>query len=392
MLLRIVKCGLILFLLLAGCTYEVPKPEEEGLLRLEEEQAEQVLRQIDPTSQGLESWQDLAPALHRSLEYVQTKPQGAAALESQGLTVSWGALAQSLEILLDILPRLDSEPELLLEHFNWYVLQPEPLFTGYFQYELPASLLPCSEYNVPIFAAPEDLQTTDLGQFHPRWQGQRLVYRIQDGEIEPYPDRESIEPEDALEDQARVLAWAKDAVDVFFLQIQGSGQLRLPEGRVQNIGYAAKNDRPYVSLGRVLAREGHLEPHNLSMDSIQDYLHENPELMPEILFTNPSYVFFRFTEGGPYGAMGRELTPMVSLATDRNVLALGSILAYAVDLPQYDSQGPEQAVGLGLAQDVGGAIQGHHLDLFFGAGDEARYRAARMKYQGQVYLLLARAK
>lgn len=386
---KIASFFLILGLVLQSCTYQVPKPEEKGLFRLEEQQALQVVQELDPRSQGLNSWQDLGPALLRSLEYVQAKPQQEQALQIQEVEVTWGCLARNLEILLELLPRLDQEPALLAECFVWFELRPGPLFTGYYQYELEASLEPSQEYTVPLFGPPEDLQTADLGDFHPRWQGQRLVYRVHEGRIEPYPDRKSIELDNVLQDKAQVLAWAKDQMDVFFLQIQGSGLLRLPDGSVQNIGYAAKNDRPYVSLGRELARQGHLEPHALSMESIQEYLRQNPELMPDILFTNPNFVFFRLTEAGPFGAMGRELTPMVSLATDRDILALGTVLAYFVALPEKGTAEKLQTTALGLAQDVGGAIQGHHLDVFFGAGQEARYRASRLKNKGSVYLLLA---
>jgi membrane-bound lytic murein transglycosylase A len=393
--LQICKAALTMLLalmLMQACAPEPwkpePEPEPEGYLELSKQEALEVVHSMEPRAQDMESWQDLGPALEKSLEYVRTQPQEGVALEAQGFKVTWGRLEQSLELLLQLLPRLDQEPELLAEHFAWYQLRPEPLFTGYFQYELQASLQRSQDYNVPLYAPPEDLQTVNLGKFHPRWEGQTLVYRISEGQIEPYPDRESIE-EGSLQEQAEVLAWAKDPLDVFFLQIQGSGRLRLPEGRTQNIGYAAKNDRRYVSLGRVLARRGHLEGQGLGMDSIQKYLAENQELLPEVLYSNPNYVFFRFTDGGPYGAMGKELTPLVSLATDRNVFALGSILAYAMELPAETGR-EGSLIGLGLAQDVGGAIQGHHLDLYCGAGESALRLASRLKTQGQVHLLLSK--
>ncbi len=366
-----------------------PEPEPEGYIQLSRQEVLQVVDSLEPRAQGLESWQDLTPALEGSLEYVRAKPAQGQALQAKGLNVTWGELEQSLKDLLKLLPRLDQEPELLAKHFTWYQLKPRALFTGYFQYELQASLEKSEEYKVPLYAPPEDLQTVDLGKFHPRWEGQTLVYKLKDGQIEPYPDRKGIQEDGSMQDKARVLAWAKDPVDVFFLQIQGSGRLRLPDGRVRNIGYAAKNDREYVSLGRVLARQGHLLGRGMGMDSIQEYLEENQDLLPEILYSNPNYVFFRFTDGGPYGAMDQELTPLVSLATDRKVLALGSVLAYAVDLPETADQG-ERLTGLGLAQDVGGAIQGHHLDLYCGAGEPAMHLASRLKSQGEVYLLLSK--
>jgi membrane-bound lytic murein transglycosylase A len=366
-----------------------PRVQHESFQKLSVRQARKVARGIDLRRQGLQSWTQLREPLRRSLEYAAAKPQDEAACSSGKLNVTWGEIRTTLQRMLDLLPRLDDEPELLVERFRWYRLDPDPLYTGYFEPLIPASLEPRPDYPYPLYGVPEDLQVAQLGRFHPRWEGQVLVYRVENGTAVPYYDRKSIEGRNALRDEAPVIAWAKNPLDVFFLQIQGSGRLVLPDGRVKRIGYAGKNGRRYVSLGRVMAERGYLSMDELSMRSIRDYLRKHSDLLPEILYTNPSYVFFRIAEGGPYGAMGKELTPMVSLATDPGLLPLGSLMAYRVDLPRRQAPN-EPLCGIGLAQDVGGAIQGTHLDLFCGAGQRARYRAGHLKDRGGLYLMLSR--
>lgn len=369
-----------------------PGPPPKGLNPLDPERASRVAERMAPDKQNLESWSDLRPGLERSLEYVRSqRKQGANATEVYGLDISWSDLEATLERMLDILPRLEREgPSLLAEHFRFYRLQPKPLFTGYFEPTLGASLEKRPGYDVPLYGVPEDLKMADLGRFHTRWEGETLVYRIENGRIEPYFSREEIRNHPDFRDKAPVLAWAEDRIEVFILQIQGSGRLKLPDGSIKHIGYAGKNGRPYRSLGLVLKEKGYLDASSLDMWSITDFLDDNPRLLPEILDTNPSFVFFELKEDGPYGAMGRKLTPMVSLATDTSIIPMGMPLVYQVDLPERDSEDTLSLTGLGMAQDVGGAITGHHLDFFTGSSERARYMAGHMKEKGSVYLLLPR--
>ena len=369
-----------------------PGPPPKGLKPLDPERARDVARDMAPKKQNLESWSDLRPGLERSLEYVRSqRKQGGNATEVYGVDISWSDLEATLERMLDLLPRLEREgPSVLAEHFRFYRLQPKPLFTGYFEPTLRASLEKRPGYDVPLYGVPEDLQVADLGRFHTRWEGQTLVYRIKDGRIQPYFSREEIRDHPDFREKAPVLAWAQDRMEVFILQIQGSGRLKLPDGRIKHIGYAGKNGRPYRSLGLVLKQKGYLDASSLDMWSITDFLDENPRLLPEILDTNPSFVFFELKEDGPYGAMGKKLTPMVSLATDTSIIPLGTPLVYQVRLPERDSEDRLRVTGLGTAQDVGGAITGHHLDFFSGSSDRAKYMAGHLKEKGSVYLLLPR--
>lgn len=382
----------ITFLVLAlvgSCAPEEPRTVME---RVSQEEAEEVLSRLDIRDQGLQEWSDLRPGLESNLEYVRSQREvGEEPPDIYGLEVPWWKLEKTIERMKELLPRLENgSSSLLAEHFQFYRLQPDPLYTGYFWPEIKASLERRPGYETPIYGVPRDLRVADLGRFHPRWEGETLVYRIEDGQIKPYYSREEIRRDVDLQEEAPVLAWAKDPMELFILQIQGSGKLRLPDGEIKHIGYAAKNGRQYRSLGRVLYEKGYLDRDELDLESITDFLETNSELVPYILDTNPSYVFFRFREDGPYGAIQAKLTPMASLAVDPSILPLGSALIYEVDLPQKDREDRLSLTGLGLAQDVGGAVTGHHLDLYFGSGEKARYGASHMKETGGLLFLVAK--
>ncbi len=330
-------------------------------------------------------------SVRRSLEYATTFPQDQVALERESLRLTWGQVAASLEHLLDILPRLDKDPDLLAREFRWFNVAPEPLMTGYYAPYLDASPVPDEHYRWPIYGLPEDLKTLDLGEFHPRWHGQGLVYRVQDGMAVPYHDRGGIDFDGALAGRGLELAWAADPVDVFFLHIQGSGLLHFPDGSTRYALYAGKNGRQYVSLGRVLADRGHLPLEGMSMQVIRQFLDANPGMMDDLLSTNPSYVFFKLGDEGPFGAMNRLLTPLVSVATDPALLPLGSLLVVEATLPPSTSGGQERRVSaLALAQDTGGAIKGHRLDYYIGAGPDAAFVAGRIKTPARCHLLIHR--
>ena len=329
----------------------------------------------------------MAQALRRSLDYVRSKPQGAQAFGPGGPECTWAELAASLEHMLETLPRLGDDPGLLEREFVWREVNPEPLMTGYYEPEFEGTLEPDPRFPVPIYGLPADLQTVDLGTFHPRWKGQSLTCRVEGGRVLPYFTREEIDSGGALAGAHVPVAWTRDIVDVYFLQVQGSGRLRLPDGSVRHVLYAGKNGHEYVSLGKVMIDRGLVPKEEMSMQRIRQYLREHPDEVTGLLNTNPSYVFFRIADDGPLGAMGRALTPMVSVATDSAFLPLGSILAVEAGLPQPGGTA-EPAAFLGLAQDRGGAIKGSRLDLFCGAGERAEFLAGHLQARSRVFLLL----
>ncbi|MDD4951770.1 MAG: MltA domain-containing protein [Desulfovibrionaceae bacterium] len=378
---------------LGACARPAPL-KAPGFVRVSRARALDLASRLDPAAQGLGSWQALDLALSRSLEYVSARPGEETAVELPGLALSWAGLRASLEQLLADLPRLDRDPGLLARDFTWFAFVPEILLTGYYEPWVKACLSPDPDYPYPIHGPPQDLKVVDLGEFHPRWQGEKLVYRIQDGRIRPYHQRRDIDFGRALEGRGNEIAWARDLVDVYVLQVQGSGRLVLPGGEVRHVLYAGKNGRQYVSLGRTMAERGHLALDEVSMPRIREYLRAHPEDLEELLSANPSYVFFRLADDGPYGSMGKVLTPMVSLAVDRGLAPMGAAFFLDADMPVDQGPGAEPGLrdlaGLVLAQDTGGAIKGARADLFCGSDRSAEFAAGRLKHRAGLYLLVSR--
>ena len=260
------------------------------------------------------------------------------------------------------------------------------LITGYYEPELAGARQPSDVYPVPLFTRPRDLVTVSLKDFGEAFDEERLAGRVEEGRLKPYYSRARI-VDGALAGQGLEIVWVADPVEAFFLQIQGSGRVRLPDGEVLRLGYAATNGRPYTAIGRVLAARGELAIEEVSLQSIRAWLRANPARQREILDRNESYVFFRELRGeGPIGTQGVALTPGRSLAVDRRFLPLGVPLW--IDTP--DPLDPENPIRrLVVAQDTGGAIRGTvRGDLFLGAGEEAEERAGRMRSPGRYYLLL----
>jgi membrane-bound lytic murein transglycosylase A len=265
----------------------------------------------------------------------------------------------------------------------------EGTVTGYYEAELTGSRKPSARYAVPIHARPSDLVTVDLGQFESGLKGRRIEGRVSDGRLVPYPARAEIEA-GALGPHARPLVWVDDPVDAFFLHIQGSGRVNLPNGDTLRVGYAGTNGRPFTAIGRALIERGIVPREGMSMQAIRGWLAENPEEGRKLMRSNARYVFFReLTGDGPIGAQGVALTPGRSLAIDTGLLPLGAPmwLATSEPLPPY---APLRR--LMVAQDTGSAIRGAvRADFFFGAGVDAALRAGGMNRKGRYWLLLPRA-
>ena len=246
--------------------------------------------------------------------------------------------------------------------------------TGYYEPYLEVRDRPDREFSMAIRARPGDLLTGDLGQFIAGLEGQRVMGRAADRRFEPYRSRAEIE---AL-NLGVPLAWGRP-IDVFFLQIQGSGRLIYPDGGQARVRFAAHNGRPYVSIGRILIERGELSPHNASKQDIQDWLRaRGPAAWRPLFDENPRYVFFSLDvlddpNLGPSGAQGAPLTPMASIAVDPQHHAWGVPIFLTADLP-----GEPGWTGLVVSQDAGGAIMGSARgDLFYGWGDAAGERAGR---------------
>ncbi|HZQ72949.1 MAG TPA: MltA domain-containing protein [Burkholderiales bacterium] len=262
------------------------------------------------------------------------------------------------------------------------------LITGYYEPVIAGSRTPDSQNRYPIFGVPDDLVVVDLAAVNPDVRNLRLRGRLEGRRLVPYFSRAEIESRGPTF-PAPVLAWTSDPVELFFLQIQGSGQVRLPGGELIRVGYADQNGHPFRSLGRYLVDRGELTLDQASMQGIKAWAAANPARLQEALNQNPSYVFFRELppSDGPIGAAGVPLSAGYSIAVDRRYVTLGAPVFLASTLPLSD----EPLTRLVVAQDTGGAIRGIvRADFFWGSGPDAGSLAGRMRQQGRLWVLWPR--
>jgi len=273
--------------------------------------------------------------------------------------------------------------------------------TGYYEPLLRGSRTRSGPFQIPIYRTPPDLVPVDLASVHPEVRGLRLRGRIENGRLVPYPTRADIEKKSLL--AGYELLWVDDAVDAFFLQVQGSGRVQLPDGQSVRVGYADQNGYPYRSIGRYLIDRGELKSHEASMQGIRGWIAANPHRRDEVLHQNPSVVFFKEIQGlgdgsGPLGSMGLPLTPGRSLAVDPRYVTPGSLVFMTTRVPRpgalsgaIDQGNTLPFQRLMIAQDTGSAIQGaHRSDIFFGTGEAAGEVAGRMRAEGRMFVLMPR--
>jgi membrane-bound lytic murein transglycosylase A len=263
------------------------------------------------------------------------------------------------------------------DSFDWVRVGDGKAFaTGYYIPETAGSRTPDPRYPIPIYRTPPDLVRCT------RLDGTTGRSRIDEtGACIPYYTRAEIE-DGALAGKGLELAWAADPVDLFFIEIQGSGELRLPDGSVMRIGYDNQNGRDYVATGRLLRERGILPPGGANMQAIKDWIRANPDQGRALMRENLSYIFFRELTGPPLGSLGLPITPQGTVAADPNFIPLGAPLFLAgMDRPETN--------GFWVAQDVGGAIKGaNRFDTFWGGGPQATAIAGGMSASGQALILL----
>lgn len=258
------------------------------------------------------------------------------------------------------------------------------LFTGYYEPEIEGSLVKTKEYAVPVYALPQDIVRIDLGKFNPKFKGE-ILFGKQDGkEIKPYLTRREIETGE-IKFPVQVIAWVKEPAELFILQIQGSGILKLPDGKKVGIGYAGNNGHAFTGIGSIMARQGLLKGGVYTMADIKNWLIANPQQAQSLMHENPRYIFFKKTDRpGAVGSLGVSLTAGRSLAVDPAYVPLGSFLWLQTTAP--DGSALNRLVS---AQDTGSAIKGAvRGDFFWGTGDNALKEAGRMKSRGIYFLLL----
>ncbi|WGW04575.1 murein transglycosylase A [Tropicibacter oceani] len=240
----------------------------------------------------------------------------------------------------------------------------DPLFTGYFEPELDGSPVPTPRYRHPIYKMPPEAR-----------------------DIRPWLTRREILTSGAMDGRGLEIAWVDDPVELFFLQVQGSGRVRFPDGRHIRVGYGGFNGHSYRSIGQELVRRGTYQPHQVSAQVIKNWVRRNPVDGQELLFHNNSYVFFREVsevpaDKGPLGAMNRSITTMRSIAVDPAFTPLGAPV-------WVEKDGKKPMRRLMIAQDTGSAIKGaQRADIFIGTGDKAGRIAGTLKDPGRMIVFM----
>lgn len=273
------------------------------------------------------------------------------------------------------------------------------LFTGYYEARLRGSRTRSSTYNYPLYRTPSDLFVVDLTAWS--WldiAGLKLPKALRarltaENRLVPYYSRAEIDYAGAIAGKGLEAIWVDDPIDAFFLHIQGSGVVSLPDGSTQRVGYAEKNGHPYRAIGNYLIKRGVLESKDVSAQSLKEYLRAHPEEVQDVLSFNPSYVFFELRERGPLGSLGAVVTGGRSIATDARVFPHGALAFIETEKPVFDSNGTvirwEKFGRFVLNQDTGGAIVGPgRVDIFTGFGDTAEATAGVMKQPGSLFFLL----
>jgi len=328
---------------------------------------------------SLPGWQEIELA-----SSLQALIQGCAALTRQEQWLSICAEAERLDA--------NDEPSVRVffeANFSPYQLRnpdgsEQGLITGYYEPKLYGSRTPDERFRYPLYGVPDDLLVVDLVDLYPQLKGVRVRGRVEGRRVVPYYDRAGINGEHAP--KGRELFWVDDEIDLFFLQIQGSGRIELPDGSIIKVGYADHNGHPYASIGKRLVEMGELRLDQASMQGIKAWALANPERLPGLLHSNPSYVFFRELPDSlaAVGALGVPLTAQYSMAVDPSVIPLGLPVFLATTWPNSELE----LNRLMLAQDTGGAIKGTiRGDFFWGFGPEAGAYAGSMKQQGRMWVL-----
>ena len=346
------------------------------------------------------AYDGLRDSIRQTIEYLQKLPQNRQFAFGQDPYTA-PHLIRSFERFLDFIETKPSEKEMrsfIKAHYRVYRSvgkgrNNEVLFTGYYEPFLSGSTEKTEAYPFPILTLPEDLVTIDLSSFSPKYNGETITGRITGRTVVPYYDRKEIVDDRVLDGQTEVLCWLKDPVDLFFLQIQGSGRVFLEDGRILHVHYHGANGHPYRSIGRLLIDEGKIEREEMSMQRIRSYLSEHPDELDDILNYNPSYVFFKTELDGPIGFLEVKLTPGRSIALDRRIFPLPALAFIRAQKPLIDGEGNiyqwVDFARFAVSQDTGGAIRGPaRSDLFWGNGTYAEIAAGHMQHRGQLYLLV----
>jgi membrane-bound lytic murein transglycosylase A len=378
---------------IAGCAPRITKPAKDyAMTRISTASYPKFMDDLE--------YNGLAFGIQQSLTYLNKIPPDRSFVFGED-RYDTNHMIRSLEYFLAYIQQRPTAREMRkFIHANFLVYQStgrnrqgEVLYTGYYEPHLRGSLFQSPEFPYPIYARPEDLVTIDLSLFSEKYHGQKIRGRFSEQTVIPYYDRKEIDSEGAIEGKAEVLAWVKDPVDIFFLQIQGSGKVYLQNGEVINVHYHTTNGHPYRSIGTLLIKENKISADEMSMQKIRAYLNEHPEEMQSVFNYNPSYVFFKLEPDGPLGNINVKLTPGRSIALDRHIFPPAALTFIETQKPLLNNVGHIEdwtsCTRFTLNQDTGGAIKGPgRADIFWGNGLYAEIAAGHLKHTGKMYFLV----
>ncbi len=383
-------------ILLCSCSSLIREPtlvEESAHFQLVPAE-EWPLLEDDLDQKGLET------AIAENLGYLGKRPSDKKFSLGAG-QISNEEISSTLNLFLEILQKNPSASSLrheLKTHFNLYrvVLNQKALpmlITGYYEPQLTGSRVPSLRFRYPVYRLPDDLLQIDPGQFSKKFQGQKWIGRVEGNRVIPYYTRQEIDQEGRLAGKNLEILWVDDPLKLFFLHIQGSGQVSLEDGSIIKLRYQGTNGHPYFPIGRELIRKGVFQPEALSLQSIYGYLQSHPQEQTPLMNLNPSYVFFQEAQGGPYGNLGIPLTPGRSVAADQRIFPAAGLAWLTGEKPSFDNQGHILSrIPFGrwvCIQDSGGAIKGpSRVDLFWGNGREAELGAGHLRHPGALFILL----
>lgn len=343
-----------------------------------------------------------AAAVRQSLEYYRRLPADAV-FHYRDLVYTRAEMESSMYLFLDIVEGVGSDADriaLLREKFDFFESRNEKgaaFFTGYYEPVIDGSRTRGAAFSAPVYAVPDDLVTIDLTAFSASGllpddlENEKLRGKLAGRTVVPYDDRVEITSRDSLAGRASVLVYLPNQIELSFLQIQGSGVVKLEDGSLLRLNYAGQNGHPYRALGRFLLDRIPLE--EMSLQSIKAYLYAHPDEARAILDLNPSYTFFRLTDAGPLGLIEVPLTAGRSVAMDARLFPRGGLVYFETSYPASSrpASGSAPFSRFGVMQDTGGAIRGHgRADIFWGRGDKAEMIAGPMRETGRMYLLVAR--
>ena len=377
----------------SGCTQPAPEPDEKAVM-------ERIAGRSSPEFTDDMTYDGLEHSLQKSLSYLRKIP-----LDRQFVfgkdSYTTKHMIRSLQYFMDFVQSRPSTNE--VDKFirsNYLVYRSigrngkgEVLFTGYYEPHLRGSRFRTDNYRFPIYARPQGLISIDLSLFKEKYAGEKIIARYSDQKVLPYYDRSEIDSDGALEGNTEILAWVEDPVDVFFLQIQGSGKIYLDNGDVLNVHYHTSNGRPYRSIGQFLIDAKKITVEEMSMQKIREYLNNHPAEIEEVFNYNPSYVFFKIEPDGPLGNINVKLTPGRSIALDYRIFPKAALCFIEAEMPVVDSAGQIQSwrrfTRFAMNQDTGGAIRGPgRADIFWGSGPYAEIAAGHLKHRGELYFLV----